>query len=78
MGLGSADDVGLSDAREKAAECRKLRQAGIDPIEHRKARQAQAALEAAKSMSFDECRDAYIKAHGAGWRNAPLASAAFT
>jgi integrase len=61
--------VSLAEAREKAAECRKLRQAGIDPIEHRKARQAQAALEAAKSMTFDECRDAYIKAHAAGWRN---------
>jgi integrase len=70
MGLGSAETVSLADAREKAAECRKLRQAGIDPIEHRKAAQAQAALEAARSMTFDECRDAYIKAHAAGWRNA--------
>jgi hypothetical protein len=70
MGLGSADVVGLSEAREKAAECRKLRQSGIDPIEYRKSAQAQAALEAAKSMSFDDCRDAYIKAHAAGWRNA--------
>ena len=70
MGLGSADEVSLAEAREKAAQCRKLRQAGIDPIEHRKAAQAQAALEAARSMTFDECRDAYIKAHAAGWRNA--------
>ena len=70
MGLGSVDAVTLAEARQKAAECRKLRQAGIDPIEHRKAVQAQAALEAAKSMSFDECRDAYIKAHAASWRNA--------
>ena len=70
MGLGSTETVGLAEAREKAAECRKLRQAGIDPIEHRKAAQAQAALEAARSMTFDECRDAHIKAHAAGWRNA--------
>jgi integrase len=70
MGLGSADVVSLSEAREKAAVCRKLRQAGIDPIENRKAVQAREALEAAKSMTFDECRDAYIKAHAAGWRNA--------
>lgn len=70
MGLGSAETVSLAEARDEAAECRKLRQAGIDPIEHRKAAQAQAALEAAKSMTFDECRDAYIKAHGAAWRNA--------
>jgi integrase len=70
MGLGSAEAVSLSEAREKAAHCRKLRQAGIDPIEHRKEAQARAALEAAKSMTFDECRDAYIKAYAAGWRNA--------
>ena len=70
MGLGSSDEVSLADARLKAAECRKLRQAGIDPIEHRKVAQAEAALEAARSMTFDECRDAYIKAHGASWRNA--------
>ena len=70
MGLGSSDEVSLADARLKAAECRKLRQAGIDPIEHRKLAEAEAALEAAKSMTFDECRDAYIKAHGASWRNA--------
>jgi integrase len=70
MGLGSAEDVTLAEARDEATKCRKLRQAGIDPIEHRKAEKAQKALEAAKSMTFDECRDAYIKAHAAGWRNA--------
>ncbi len=70
MGLGSAESVSLAEARARAAECRKLHEAGIDPIEHRKAAQAQAALDAAKSMTFDECCDAYIKAHAAGWRNA--------
>ena len=70
MGLGSSDEVSLADARLKAAECRKLRQAGVDPIENRKVAQAEAALEAAKSMTFDECRDAYVKGHAASWRNA--------
>jgi integrase len=70
MGLGSAEAVSLAEARLQAADCRKLRQAGIDPIEHRRAAEAQAALEAAKSMAFDECRDAYINAHAASWRNA--------
>jgi integrase len=70
MGLGSLESVGLAEARLKAADCRKLRQVGIDPIEHRKVAQAQAALEAAKSMTFDECREAYIKAHAPSWRNA--------
>jgi len=70
MGLGPVDQVSLADARDRAAECRKLRESGIDPIEYRKAAQVQEALEAAKSMTFDECRDAYIKAHAPSWRNA--------
>jgi integrase len=70
MGLGSLDEVSLSEARLKAADCRKLRQAGVDPIEDRKAAQAQAALVAAKSMTFDDCRDAYIHAHAPAWKNA--------
>src|SRR6185437_14345951 len=32
MGLGSVNDVTLAEARERAAECRKLRQQGKDPI----------------------------------------------
>jgi hypothetical protein len=32
MGLGSLSGVSLADARVKAAECRRLRQDGIDPI----------------------------------------------
>jgi integrase len=69
MGLGAVDEVSLAEARDRAAECRKLRENGIDPIEHRKAAQVQAARKAAKSMTFDECRDAYIKAHAPSWRN---------
>jgi integrase len=69
MGLGSIAIIGLAEAREKATECRRLHLAGVDPIEHRKAARMQAALDAAKALTFDECRDAYIKAHAAGWRN---------
>src|SRR5258707_13657587 len=35
MGLGSAKDVTLADARQKAANARKLRSDGIHHIEHR-------------------------------------------
>ena len=69
MGLGSLDVVSLAQAREKAAECRRLRQEGIDPIEARNAQRASAAAENAKVMTFDECAERYIKAHRAGWRN---------
>jgi integrase len=74
MGLGSAATFTLDEAREAARECRKLRHAGIDPIEHRKAGRQQKRLEAAKAMTFDECAAAYIDSHEAGWRNAKHAA----
>jgi integrase len=69
MGLGPLSAVGLADARTKAAECRALRQDGIDPIEARKATREQAALDAARTTTFKEAAMAYIGAHKAGWRN---------
>ncbi len=74
MGLGSLSAVRLADARTKAAECRTLRQEGIDPIEARKVRQAEAALEDAKATTFKEAADRYIELHRAGWKNAKHAA----
>jgi len=71
MGLGSFVDTSLAEAREKAADARKLVKAGTDPIDARNIQQASARLAAdldkAKGMTFDQCRDAYITAHQAGW-----------
>jgi integrase len=69
MGLGSLDTVSLADARVKAAECRKLREQGIDPIDARDAQRASTVVERAKAMTFDQCAEYYITAHRAGWRN---------
>jgi integrase len=68
-GLGAAHTISLAEAREKARECRKLLLDGIDPIDHRKAQRAQAQLEAARTMTFRECAEAYIATHRAGWKN---------
>jgi hypothetical protein len=65
MGLGSAADVPLAEARELAAAARRQVRAGIDPINQRKA--ARGAL---SGLSFDEVADAYAAAHAAGWRSA--------
>jgi integrase len=70
MGLGSLTAVSLATAREIAADCRRKRSAGLDPIETRKADRREAQLAAARSMTFDQCRDAFIEAHRAGWQNA--------
>jgi integrase len=70
MGLGSLTAVSLATARGIAADCRRKRSAGLDPIENRKAERLQAQLAAARSMTFDQCRDAFIEAHKSAWRNA--------
>jgi integrase len=67
MGLGSVTDVPLAKARELAQGCRQGLAAGIDPQEARESRKAQAALEAAKAMTFATCAAAYVEAHRAGW-----------
>jgi integrase len=69
MGLGSLDAVDLAGVRQAATECRLLRSQGVDPIEHRDAKRAQARLAAASSMTFNDCAAAYIESEKAGWRN---------
>lgn len=69
MGLGSVDDFGLAEARERAAAARRLVLDGRDPIDERRAERAASAISAAKSMSFRQCAEAYIAAHRAGWKN---------
>lgn len=69
MGLGSYPDVGLSEAREKALQARKLKAEGDDPLEVRKLERAAKRLRDAKAMTFRECAEAYIASHRDGWRN---------
>ena len=69
MGLGSLNAVGLADARLKAAACRGLLADGIDPIAARDAERTQRALEDARAITFDQCAEAFITAHGAAWKN---------
>ncbi|WP_454438358.1 tyrosine-type recombinase/integrase [Thauera mechernichensis] len=67
MGLGSCSAVGLAEARDKAADARKLVKQGIDPLAAKEAEQT-----AAKAMSttFRALAAEYIADHRAGWRNA--------
>jgi integrase len=69
MGLGSAFDFSLADARERRDELRKLIKQGIDPIEQRRADEAARALERAKAITFKEAAARYIAANRAGWKN---------
>jgi integrase len=67
LGLGALHTIGLAQARDAARECREMLLRGKNPIEHRRAQEASQALGAAKAMTFDECRDAYIAAHQPTW-----------
>ena len=69
MGLGPAHTISLSEAREAALQCRKLRLAGEDPIARRDAARAAAAAASAKQISFAQCAHAYISAKRSEWRN---------
>jgi integrase len=75
LGIGPLDTVTLAVARAVARECRERLLAGLDPVEQRHAQRVATALADAKTMmTFDTCRDAYIAAHRAGWRNAKHAA----
>ena len=74
MGLGSVHAIGLAEVRKRAAACRQMRLDGTDPIAVKKAGKLKAKLEAARAMTFQQCAEAYIEAHKAGWQNAKHAA----
>ena len=67
MGLGSADDVSLADARKLHAEARALLLAGKDPLEER----GRAELDLTRR--FEDVSTAYVTAHEARWHGAKTA-----
>jgi integrase len=69
LGIGPLDTVTLAAARAVARECREQLLADLDPVEQRQALRTAAAVVDATAMTFDQCRDSYIAAHRAGWRN---------
>ena len=62
FGLGTTHAVNLAQARIRAADARRLLLDGHDPIAARHAARAAARLANARTMTFDECAAAYIKA----------------
>lgn len=74
MGLGSLRKVSLADARRKAAECHRLLEAHVDPIEDRKRARAAMALANAETIVFKEAAARYIAMRAQGLRNAKHAA----
>jgi integrase len=69
MGLGSYPAVSLAVARDMAADARKLRMQGRDPLQEKRERAASVRAEAAKLVTFDQCVTDYIAAHRKSWTN---------
>jgi integrase len=74
MGLGSARDISLQEARTAAAAARKVKAMGSDPLQERARIAAERRAEAAKAITFRQSAEQYIEAHRAGWKNAKHAA----
>lgn len=74
MGLGPLHTISLAEARTAAQDARKLLLAGVDPIESKRARAAQEALQRGRHLTFKAAAEAYIEAQRAGWKNAKHAA----
>jgi integrase len=70
MGLGSANDFTLAEARERARKQRQLLAEGVDPLEARRHKRTAAKLEAAKTITFGQCAKQLLDTHQLAWRNA--------
>lgn len=70
MGLGSCRTCTLAEAREQAAEQRKLLAAGTDPLTARERSRAVQRATDANVVTFDTAAAAFIASNEAGWRNA--------
>jgi integrase len=74
MGLGALHTITLAQAREKAKACRASLLDGVDPLDVRNSAKLDAALERAKTVTFDHCAQQYIAAHRGSWKNAKHAA----
>jgi integrase len=70
MGLGSASDFSLKEARERARQARQLLADGIDPLAAKQADRQAAKLAEARKLTFREAAQRYFDQHESKWRNA--------
>jgi integrase len=70
MGLGSAAEFSLSEARERARAVRQLLADRIDPLVGKRAAEEAARLAEARKLAFREAAQRYFDQHEGKWRNA--------
>jgi integrase len=69
MGLGSARDVPLAKARERAKDARLKLVDKVDPLEQRRKERAAQTAAALRMITFAEAAHAFHEQHEAGWKN---------
>ncbi len=69
IGLGAYPEVSLARARERAVEARAKVQAGIDPVQERKALRDALRAENARSRTFRECAEAVHKSKSVEYKS---------
>jgi integrase len=69
MGLGPYPEITLAEAREMAAEARRLKARRQNPLQARRDSQTAARLEDAKSVTFRNAAEQFIRSHEKGWKN---------
>jgi integrase len=70
MGLGSAKDFKLKEARERARAARQLLADGVDPLAAKQANRQAAKLAEARKLTFREAAERYFNQHESKWRSA--------
>jgi hypothetical protein len=65
---GSGRGYTLQEARDRAAEQRRLLRNGINPLKARRDAAIEQALTKVATKTFRECAEQYIAEHEAGWR----------
>jgi len=70
MGIGPTHTINLAEARERAAEARKLLIDGIDPLAAKRTRLAALRAADAKAMTFADCVKGFILDNEGSWTNA--------
>jgi integrase len=70
MGLGSAADYNLKEARERARAARQLLGDGVDPLAAKQAARSAAKLAEARRLTFREAAQRYFDQNEKRWSNA--------
>jgi integrase len=70
MGIGPVTAFNLREARERARSARQLLADGVDPLDVKRQRRAEAKAAAARVLTFAEATERYFNQHQAKWTNA--------